>query len=138
MENPTKSQTILISTIIFYLIIFTSGDKIALPIIVDVFTVLTGLMGGDHSMPTIIYGVFPLVAILILIMATSERIKRKNIFYYLSVFMLCPSVWATLKQNMSVNKFGLTTFSILPFAIISMFGFSYFTWKWIKRHRNEL
>ncbi|HSY76568.1 MAG TPA: hypothetical protein VK890_06915, partial [Bacteroidia bacterium] len=98
---------------------------------------ITSLIMGGDSIAAFLYGILPLVAIMLLIIATSERVWVKDILYMLSVIMLFPSVWFTLHQSIQINKgFGLIALSEIPFCFISMFGFVYFAGKWIKRQKH--
>jgi hypothetical protein len=84
MNNPSRSQTIIITTIIFYLIvIFYPGDNYALPMIVNVITELTNLM-QDHSKGPLLNGLVPLAALMILMITTSDRVRKKGLLYILA------------------------------------------------------
>ncbi|MGP8215002.1 MAG: hypothetical protein ACLQQ4_05515 [Bacteroidia bacterium] len=140
MENSSRSQTIIISTIIFYLVVILMPmDKLFLPMVVNVISVLTEIVLNKalFTVPVILYGLLPLAAIMILMITTSDRIWRKDWLYGISVLMLYPSAWFALKENLRVYKWSIITFSVLPFFIISAVGAVYFIWKWIKYHRHE-
>lgn len=137
MQNRIKQHQIIIGTIILYLIIFTSGEKIPLPMLVSVIMQITSLIMKGDPVAAFLYGILPLVAIMLLIIATSERVWVKDVLYMLSILMLFPSVWFTLHQSIHVNKgFGLIALSEFPFCVIAMVGFVYFGTKWIKRHKH--
>ncbi|HWY98622.1 MAG TPA: hypothetical protein VNY36_06030 [Bacteroidia bacterium] len=137
MQHPTKQRQIIIGTMILYLVIFTSGERIPLPMMVNVIMRITSLIMGGDGIAAFLYGILPLVAIMLLIIATSERVWVKDVLYMLAVIMLFPSVWFTLHQSIQVNQgFGLIALSEFPFCFISMFGFVYFAAKWIKRQKH--
>jgi hypothetical protein len=137
MQSAVKQRQIIIGTIILYLVIFTSGERIPLPMVVSVIMRITSIIMGGDSIAAFLYGILPLVAIMLLIIATSERVWVKDVLYMLAVLMLFPSVWFTLRQSIQVNKgFGLIALSEFPFCVIAMVGFVYFGMKWIKRHKH--
>ena len=133
MKNPGRSQTIIITTIIFYLVvIIVPGDNFPLPMIANIITELTSLTDG-YDKEAMMNGGIPLAAVMILIIATSERIMRKDLLYMLSVCMLCPSVLQAFKENKEVNGWSIMTLSVVPFCIVAAVGFAYFIYKLIKR-----
>jgi len=138
MNNPSRSQTIIITTIIFYLIvIFYPGDNYALPMIVNVITELTNLM-QDHSKGPLLNGLVPLAALMILMITTSDRVRKKGLLYILALIMLSPSVLLTFKMNRQINGWTLITFSIFPFCIAAFIGVAYFVMKWIRKYMRDI
>jgi hypothetical protein len=138
MNNPSRSQTIIITTIIFYLIvIFYPGDNYALPMIVNVITELTNLM-QDHSKGPLLNGLVPLAALMILMITTSDRVRKKGLLYILALIMLSPSVLLTFKMNRQINGWTLITFSVFPFCITAFIGVAYFVMKWIRKYMRDI
>ncbi|HXP51640.1 MAG TPA: hypothetical protein VN922_16905 [Bacteroidia bacterium] len=137
MEAPTRSQNIIITTILFYLVVIIfPGEIYSLPMVVNVITELTNLL-AEHSKPSIMYGGLPLAAIMILIIATSERMRRKDLLYVLAVCMLAPSVLHAFKENRAVNGWSIMTLSVVPFCVIVAVGFAYFILKWVRRYMRD-
>jgi hypothetical protein len=138
MKNPSRSQTIIITTIIFYLIvIFFPGDNYALPMAVNVITELTNLI-QDHSKGPLLNGLVPLVALMILMIATSDRVINKSFLFVLAIVMLAPSVLQAFKMNRQINGWSLITFSVLPFCIVAFIGVVYFVMKWVKKYMRDI
>ena len=138
MKNPSRSQTIIITTIIFYLIvIFFPGDNYALPMVVNVITELTNLM-HDHSKEPLMNGLVHLVAMMILMIATSDKVVNKSFLYILAIVMLSPSVLMVFKMNRQISGWSLITFSVVPFCIVTCIGVVYFVMKWIKKYMRDI
>lgn len=137
MNNPSRSQTIIITTILFYLVVLIfPGETFTLPMAVNVIMELTGLMHG-YSKPAMMNGVLPLAAVMILMIATSERVRRKDLLYVLSIIMLAPSVLLAFKMNRQINGWSIMTFSVIPFCIVTFVGITYFIVKWVRKYMRD-
>lgn len=137
MKNLSRSQTIIVTTILFYLVVLIfPGTTFTLPMVVNVITELTDIF-DDPSKETLMNGVLPLIALMILMVATSYRIRQKGILYFIAIGMLIPSVLLAYRMNLQINGWSIMTFSVIPFCIVTFVGVMYFTARWVRSYMRD-